>query len=119
MIHCLRTNIYVTAKTDANLLQAEIRDIEQLVTVGHELKACPYYGVRYAIPSAQLVVLPYNTLLHAPTRAAVGVQLRGNVVVIDEAHNLLDAISSVYSVEITGSHVSTWMFPYISMSAFL
>ncbi len=62
--------------------------------------------MRYAIPSAQLVVLPYNTLLHTPTREAVGVKLRGNIVVIDEAHNLLDTISSVYSVEITGAHVS-------------
>ena len=56
--------------------------------------------------SRQLVVLPYNTLLHAPTREAVGVKLKGNVVIIDEAHNLLDTIASVYSVEITGAHVS-------------
>ena len=56
-------------------------------------------------PPLQLVVLPYNTLLHAPTREAVGVKLRGNVVIIDEAHNLLDTISSVYSVEVTGAHV--------------
>ena len=56
-------------------------------------------------PPSQLVVLPYNTLLHAPTREAVGVKLKGNVVIIDEAHNLLDTIASVYSVEITGAHV--------------
>lgn len=79
------------------------------MTVGRELKACPYYGVRYAVPSAQLVVLPYNTLLHAPTREAVGAKLTGNVVIIDEAHNLLDTISSVYSVEVTGAHVSPWI----------
>ena len=52
------------------------------------------------------MVLPYNTLLHAPTREAVGVRLKGNVVIIDEAHNLLDTISNVYSVEVTGAHVS-------------
>ena len=57
--------------------------------------------------SHQLVVLPYNTLLHAPTRDAVGVKLKDNVVIIDEAHNLLDTISSVYSVEVTGAHVSS------------
>lgn len=54
----------------------------------------------------QLVVLPYNTLLHGPTREAVGLKLKGSVVIIDEAHNLLDVINSVYSVEITGAHVS-------------
>lgn len=52
------------------------------------------------------MVLPYNTLLHAPTREAVGVRLKGNVVIIDEAHNLQDTISNVYSVEVTGAHVS-------------
>ena len=54
----------------------------------------------------QLVVLPYNTLLHTPTREAVGIKLKGNVVIIDEAHNLLDTISNVYSVQIKGAHVS-------------
>ena len=55
--------------------------------------------------SPQLVVLPYNTLLHAPTRQAVGIKLKGNVVIIDEAHNLMDTISNVYSVQIKGTHV--------------
>ena len=59
-----------------------------------------------SLPS-QLVVLPYNTLLHAPTREAVGVKLKENIVIIDEAHNLLDTIASVYSVQVTGSHVRT------------
>ena len=54
---------------------------------------------------AQLVVLPYNLLLHKSTREACGIKLNGNVVIIDEAHNLIDTISSVYSVEITGSQV--------------
>ena len=54
---------------------------------------------------SQLVVLPYNTLLHGPTREAVGLKLKDSVVIIDEAHNLLDAINNVYSVEITGAHV--------------
>ena len=33
-----------------------MQDIEQLVSVGRELGACPYYGVRYAIPAAQVSV---------------------------------------------------------------
>ena len=53
----------------------------------------------------QLVVLPYNILLHKSTREACGIKLDGNVVIIDEAHNLIDTISSVHSVELTGSQV--------------
>ena len=55
--------------------------------------------------SSQLVVLPYNILLHKSTREACGIKLNGNVVIIDEAHNLIDTISSVYSVEITAYQV--------------
>ena len=55
---------------------------------------------------AKLVVLPYNTLLHAGTREALGLRLKGNIVIIDEAHNLLDVINSVHSVEISGAHVN-------------
>ena len=30
-------------------------DIEQLASLGRELKACPYYGTRFAIPAAQVL----------------------------------------------------------------
>ncbi|XP_062954956.1 ATP-dependent DNA helicase DDX11 isoform X2 [Cynocephalus volans] len=83
----------------------EVKDIEQLVTLGKEARACPYYGGRFAIPAAQLVVLPYQLLLHAPTRQAAGIQLQGQVVIIDEAHNLIDAITGIHSVEVSGSQL--------------
>ncbi|XP_022086709.1 ATP-dependent DNA helicase DDX11-like [Acanthaster planci] len=83
----------------------EVLDLEQLLKVGRELKACPYYGTRYAIPGAELVVLPYNTLLHESTRNACGIRLDGNIVIIDEAHNLIETISNVYSVEVTGGQL--------------
>ncbi|XP_004616973.2 ATP-dependent DNA helicase DDX11 [Sorex araneus] len=79
-----------------------VRDIEQLVALGKEAHACPYYGSRYAVPAAQLVVLPYQMLLHAGTRQAAGVRLQGQVVIIDEAHNLIDTISNIHSVEVSG-----------------
>ena len=66
----------------------------------HVLIICCKFCVNF-----QLVVLPYNILLHKSTREACGIKLDGNVVIIDEAHNLIDTISSVYSVEITGSQV--------------
>ncbi|XP_057557747.1 ATP-dependent DNA helicase DDX11 isoform X3 [Hippopotamus amphibius kiboko] len=82
-----------------------VKDIEQLVALGKEARACPYYGSRFAIPAAQLVVLPYQMLLHAATRQAAGIRLQGQVVVIDEAHNLIDTITSIHSVEVSGSQL--------------
>ncbi|NXN86148.1 DDX11 helicase, partial [Bombycilla garrulus] len=83
----------------------EVKDIEQLVSLGRETKACPYYGSRFAIPAAQLVVLPYQMLLHEPTRNAAGIKLKDQVVIIDEAHNLIDTITCIYSAEVSGSQL--------------
>uniref|UniRef100_A0A673UKP7 DEAD/H-box helicase 11 n=1 Tax=Suricata suricatta TaxID=37032 RepID=A0A673UKP7_SURSU len=82
-----------------------VKDIEQLVSLGKEARACPYYGSRFAIPAAQLVVLPYQMLLHAATRQAAGIRLQGQVVVIDEAHNLIDTITGIHSAEVSGSQL--------------
>lgn len=83
----------------------EVKDIEQLVNLGKEAGACPYYGSRFAIPAAQLVVLPYQMLLHAATRQAAGIRLQGQVVIIDEAHNLIDTITGIHSTEVSGSQL--------------
>ena len=53
-------------------------------------------------------MLPYNSLLHAPTRDALGINLTGHIVIIDEAHNIIDTISSIYSVVITLGHVRAY-----------
>ena len=78
-------------------------DIEELVGKGREMNACPYYASRTAIPTAQLVTLPYNLLLHKDMRESLGISLQGNVVIIDEAHNLLESINSMYSVHLSGN----------------
>ncbi|NXN13715.1 DDX11 helicase, partial [Indicator maculatus] len=83
----------------------EVKDIEQLVALGRETKACPYYGSRFAIPAAQLVVLPYQMLLHEPTRSTAGIKLKDQVVIIDEAHNLIDTITCIHSAEVSGSQL--------------
>ncbi|XP_073477770.1 ATP-dependent DNA helicase DDX11 isoform X2 [Aquarana catesbeiana] len=83
----------------------EVKDIEQLVVRAQEVKACPYYASRFAIPAAQLVVLPYQMLLHDSTRRASGIKLKDQVVIIDEAHNLIDTITGIYSSQVTGAQL--------------
>lgn len=82
-----------------------VHDIEQLMKRGRDLRSCPYYSTRLAIPPAQLVVLPYQMILHEATRKAAGVQLKGQVVIIDEAHNLSDTLSCIHSAELTGAQL--------------
>ncbi|XP_043120352.1 ATP-dependent DNA helicase DDX11 isoform X2 [Puntigrus tetrazona] len=93
----------LTAMRDEVLVK--VRDVEQLLQHGRETHACPYYSTRMAIPAAQVVVLPYQSLLHASTRKASGIKLKDQIVIIDEAHNLTDTISAIHSVEISGAQL--------------
>ncbi|KAJ2740124.1 ATP-dependent DNA helicase chl1, partial [Coemansia sp. BCRC 34301] len=79
---------------------ATIMDIEELAKEGQRLCTCPYYGARAAVNGSQVVALPYNTLLSRSAREAMGICLRGNVVIVDEAHNLFDTILSIHSVSL-------------------
>ncbi|XP_054717446.1 ATP-dependent DNA helicase DDX11-like, partial [Uloborus diversus] len=80
-----------------------VKDIEEIVTQGQKLHSCPYYATRKVIPDVEVVVLPYNILLHKPTRDTYGIVLKNNIVIIDEAHNLIESINGMYSSEINGA----------------
>jgi len=67
-------------------------EIEELADLGRKENYCPYYAARSALNDAQLVALPYASLLSSTTRQALGLRLTGAVVVIDEAHNLIDTV---------------------------
>lgn len=81
-------------------------DIEDLVHIGRELGTCPYYGSRNVVPKADLIVLPYQSLLSKSSRESLGLSLKDNVVIIDEAHNLADSLISMYDAKVTLSQVN-------------
>lgn len=80
-------------------------DIEDLVQIGHDFKTCPYYGSRSLVHTADLVVLPYQSLLSKSSRESLGLSLKDSVIVVDEAHNLADSLVSMYNSKITLSQV--------------
>lgn len=90
----------------ADQILLQVQDIEQMVAAGRKHNSCPYYGGRFAIKDSQLVCLPYNTLLHKGTREASGINLHGNVVIVDEAHNLLETIAGIHSVVLSHSQLA-------------
>lgn len=93
-------NLAQTHEFRDNVL-ASVPDIEDLFDLGKKLQVCPYYSSRTAIPGAEIITLPYPLLLQKTARDALGIKLEGNVVVIDEAHNIMDAVSNVYAAEIS------------------
>jgi chromosome transmission fidelity protein 1 len=79
---------------------ATVPDIEDLHQLGKSLAVCPYYASRTALPGAEIVTLPYPLLLQKSARDALGIKVEGSVVVIDEAHNIMDAIANVHAAEL-------------------
>lgn len=80
---------------------AGIRDIEDLGALGKRIGICPYYASRPTIKPSEIVTLPYPLLLQKSAREALGISLKGHVIVIDEAHNLMDTIANIHSVIIS------------------
>jgi chromosome transmission fidelity protein 1 len=76
-------------------------DVEEIFKRGQRRNACSYYASRLMMAQCDLIVLPYQMLLHEATRKAMNLPLKDSIVVVDEAHNLIDAINSVYSATLT------------------
>lgn len=89
-------------------------DIEDLVHLGRHMRTCPYYGSRSMVPTAELVVLPYQSLLSKSSRESLGLNLKNNIVIIDEAHNLADSLINMYNAKITLSQVHELSSPFLS-----
>lgn len=86
---------------------ASIRDIEDIAKLGRDLHICPYYASRPAIAPSEVLTLPYPLLLQKSAREALGISIKDNIVIIDEAHNLIDAIADTLSVSLTLNELQT------------
>ncbi|XP_067306671.1 Fanconi anemia group J protein isoform X2 [Pseudorasbora parva] len=65
-------------------------DIEDLVRLGGKLRSCAYYAARELMEEACIVFCPYNYLLDPLIRESMEINLKEQIVVLDEAHNIED-----------------------------
>ncbi|SCU78684.1 LADA_0A06898g1_1 [Lachancea dasiensis] len=80
----------------------DIHDVEDLATIGRATNTCPYYASRELLSDGvEIVTLPYQHLLMSSTRDALGINLKDSIVIIDEAHNVIDTINMLNSSEIS------------------
>lgn len=54
----------------------------------------------------KIVTLPYPLLLQKSARETLDLSLKGHVVIIDEAHNLMDTIANIHSVTVTKAQLT-------------
>lgn len=88
-------------------LATPILDIEDLVRSGTKHKLCPYYLSRNLKQQADIIFMPYNYLLDAKSRRAHSIDLKGTVVIFDEAHNVEKMCEEAASFDLTPHDVAS------------
>ncbi|CDY65898.1 BnaCnng49030D [Brassica napus] len=78
----------------------EIHDIEDLVKVGKSVRGCPYYAAWSLAENAELVFCPYSYIVNPVIRAGVEVDLKGAIIIFDEAHNMEDIAREAGSINL-------------------
>ena len=86
-------------------------NIEDMFTAGQQplTAGCPYYASRKALKHADVVFVPYASVLNEVSRNTLGINLNGNILIVDEAHNIMDAVNSSRSVSLTSTECEALM----------
>uniref|UniRef100_A0A8B9P7Z5 Regulator of telomere elongation helicase 1 n=1 Tax=Apteryx owenii TaxID=8824 RepID=A0A8B9P7Z5_APTOW len=95
------SNHVITVSFTEKELVDSIMDIEDLVKNGNKHRACPYYLSRSLKQQADIIFMPYNYLLDSKSRRAHNLDLKGTVVILDEAHNVEKLCEESSSFDLT------------------
>lgn len=88
------------AKKEDPDFKMDVLDIEDLVVLGKKHSVCPYFMTKEIRKTADIVFMPYNYLLDPKIRKIHNIELQGNVVVFDEAHNVEKMCEESASIEL-------------------
>ncbi|TRY53591.1 hypothetical protein DNTS_015939, partial [Danionella cerebrum] len=80
-------------------------DIEDLVNLGGKLRSCAYYAARELMQDAYIIFCPYNYLLDPLIRKSMEINLKEQIVVLDEAHNIEDCARESASFTLDKAHL--------------
>ncbi|XP_057218677.1 regulator of telomere elongation helicase 1 isoform X2 [Triplophysa rosa] len=97
---CMFYNNVDEKSTDKDIMNS-ILDVEDLVKIGKKQKVCPYYLSRSLKQHADIIFMPYNYLLDPKSRRAHNIELKGAVVIFDEAHNVEKMCEESTSFDLT------------------
>nr|GEZ05849.1 fanconi anemia group J protein homolog [Tanacetum cinerariifolium] len=78
----------------------EVHDIEDLVKVGEMVKGCSYFGAQGMAEVADIVFCPYNYIINPQIRKAMELSVKGNIIILDEAHNIEDIARDAGSIDV-------------------
>ncbi|XP_030646953.1 regulator of telomere elongation helicase 1 [Chanos chanos] len=97
---CVFYNNVEEKSTDKEITNS-ILDVEDLVKTGKKQRVCPYYLSRTLKQNADIIFMPYNYLLDPKSRRAHNIELKGAVIIFDEAHNVEKMCEESTSFDLT------------------
>ncbi|XP_031834179.2 Fanconi anemia group J protein homolog isoform X1 [Nomia melanderi] len=80
-------------------------DIEDLVAIGNNEGLCPYFAARNLMQHADIIFCPYNYIVDPNIRESMQLDLKEQVIILDEAHNIEDSCREVASVNFREDHL--------------
>ena len=83
----------------------EAWDLEDLVKVGKKVRACPYFATRELRPKSDIIFCPYNYLIEPLIRKSLDINLKNQIVILDEAHNIEDSARDAASWKVNQENV--------------
>ena len=90
--------------------EIEVIDIASARKISWKHEVCPYEVALNSLNNSRLIILPYVYVFSPSLRRNVlqkyGVQLENSVLIIDEAHNLPETISGLWSANLTLSTIN-------------
>lgn len=80
-------------------------DLEDMVSLMKSKKACPYFLTRGLKDQSDLIICPYNYLVDPLIRESMEINLKDQIVLLDEAHNIEDAAREAASQSFTKEQI--------------
>ena len=96
-VHCdyFHCCLFYADAVKQGIFTNKVMDIEDLATLGMQRNACPYYAAREISKQSDcsIIFTPYNYLLDKRARRSHNLEIGGNIIIFDEAHNLVKTLN--------------------------
>ncbi|XP_068087028.1 Fanconi anemia group J protein homolog [Anabrus simplex] len=76
-------------------------DVQSLVQFGKKRRFCPYFAARELMDSSDIILCPVNYIIDPLIRKSMDLDLKGEIILVDEAHGLEDMCRDAASLTVS------------------
>ncbi|KAL4483299.1 hypothetical protein ABPG72_007941 [Tetrahymena utriculariae] len=95
------TNLKLLQNDIEYLLLQKIHTLDQMRSESLNSQVCPYYLSKRSVIDAEVICVPYVTLLDENMRISSNIDIANSIILFDESHNILESLSGINSIEVT------------------